>query len=65
MRRSFLLLLKKVQKELPEAAYIYSNKRDETIVRSQTKIPYGGSIDTLGGIIVENKEKTPQTRLSV
>jgi len=50
-------LLKKVQKELPEAAYIYSSKRDEKIVRSQTKIPYGGSIDTLGGIIVENKEK--------
>ncbi len=25
---------------------------------SQTKIPYGGTIDTLGGIIVENKERT-------
>jgi V/A-type H+-transporting ATPase subunit E len=50
-------LLKKVQQELPEAAYIYSNTRDEPIVRSQTNIPYGGSIDILGGIIVENKEK--------
>jgi V/A-type H+-transporting ATPase subunit E len=51
-------LLKNVGKELPNAAYIYSNTRDEPIVRSLTKIPYGGSIDTLGGIIVENKEKT-------
>jgi V/A-type H+-transporting ATPase subunit E len=51
-------LLKNAHKELPEAAYIYSNTRDEPIVRSLTKIPYGGSIDTLGGIIVENKEKT-------
>ena len=53
-------LLKKVKKELPEAATIYSNKRDEPLVRSQTNITYGGSIETLGGIIVENKEKTLQ-----
>lgn len=53
-------LLKKVHKELPEAATIYSNKRDEPLVRSQTTITYGGTIDTLGGIIVENKEKTLQ-----
>ena len=51
-------LLKKAQQELPEAAYIYSNTRDEPIIRAQTKIPYGGTIDTLGGIIVENKERT-------
>jgi len=51
-------LLKKAQQELPEAAYVYSNARDEPIIRAQTKIPYGGTIDTLGGIIVENKERT-------
>ena len=51
-------LLKKVEKELPEAASIYSNKRDEPVVRSQTKITYSGQIEVLGGIIVENKEKT-------
>jgi V/A-type H+-transporting ATPase subunit E len=51
-------LLKKVETELPEAAYIYSNKRDEAIVRAHTKISYGESIETLGGIIVENREKT-------
>jgi V/A-type H+-transporting ATPase subunit E len=53
-------LLKKIEKELPEAATIYSNKRDEPFVRSQASITYGGSIETLGGIIVENKEKTLQ-----
>jgi V/A-type H+/Na+-transporting ATPase subunit E len=53
-------LLKKVKKELPEAAHIYSNKRDEPFVRSYTKIPFSGRIETLGGIIVENKEKTLQ-----
>jgi V/A-type H+-transporting ATPase subunit E len=51
-------LLKKVEKELPEAAYVYSNKRDELTVLSQTKIEYGGQIEALGGIIVENREKT-------
>jgi V/A-type H+-transporting ATPase subunit E len=56
-------LLKKVEKELPEAAYVYSNKRDEPVVRSQTKITYGGQIEALGGIIVENKEKTMKVDL--
>jgi V/A-type H+-transporting ATPase subunit E len=51
-------ILKKTKTELPEAAYVYSNTRDETLIRSLTNIPYGGTIDILGGIIVENKEKT-------
>jgi V/A-type H+/Na+-transporting ATPase subunit E len=51
------ILLKKTKTELPEAAYVYSNTRDEALVRSLTNIPFGGTIDILGGIIVENKEK--------
>ncbi len=50
-------LLKEAKKELPEAAFVYSNKRDETLIRSLTDISYGGPIETIGGIIVENKEK--------
>lgn len=50
-------LLTKTKTELPEAAFVYSNTRDKHLIQSLTKIPYGGSIDTLGGIIVENKEK--------
>lgn len=53
-------LLKRVQEELPEAATIYSNARDEAFVRSQTRLTYGDTIDALGGIIVQNKEKTLQ-----
>lgn len=53
-------LLTRIQQELPEAATIYTNARDEAFVRSQTQITYDGTIDTLGGIIVENKEKTLQ-----
>jgi V/A-type H+/Na+-transporting ATPase subunit E len=51
-------LLNKIQKELPEATYIYSNKRDEATVRASSKLTYNGSINCLGGIIVENKERT-------
>jgi len=51
-------LLKKTEKELPKAAYVYSNKRDEAFLRSHTKISYGENIETRGGIVVENQEKT-------
>jgi V/A-type H+-transporting ATPase subunit E len=51
-------LLKRIKGELPEAAYIYSNKRDAPLVRSLSKLSYGGSIECLGGVIAENKEKT-------
>jgi V/A-type H+-transporting ATPase subunit E len=51
-------LLKSVKEELPEAAYIYSNKRDAPLVRSLSTLSYGGSIECLGGIVAENKDKT-------
>jgi V/A-type H+-transporting ATPase subunit E len=51
------ILLKKASQEFPEAAFIYSNPRDESLVRSLTKISYAGTIDTIGGIILENQEK--------
>ncbi len=51
-------LLKSIKEELPEAAYIYSNKRDAPLVQSLSTLSYEGSIECLGGIVVENKEKT-------
>ncbi len=51
-------LVKSLRNELPEAAVIYSNKRDEKSIRSLTNLAYGGSIECLGGLIAENKEKT-------
>ena len=51
-------LVRNIQKEMPEAAVIYSNKRDEPVVRSLTTLRYGGAIECLGGVIAENTEKT-------
>jgi len=51
-------LLAKAKKEMSEAVSIYSNKRDEEIVCSLSDLTYAGNIETIGGIIVENKDKT-------
>jgi V/A-type H+-transporting ATPase subunit E len=51
-------LLKRVREELPDAAYIYSHQRDETLIQSLSKIPYGSTIECIGGIVVENTDKT-------
>jgi V/A-type H+-transporting ATPase subunit E len=51
-------LLKKVKEEMPEAMYIYSNKRDEPLVRLLSKLTYEDNIDCVGGIVLENKERT-------
>jgi len=50
-------LLLQTKKELPEAAFVYSNKRDEAFIRSHSDLSYGGPIETIGGLIVENKEQ--------
>jgi V/A-type H+/Na+-transporting ATPase subunit E len=51
-------LLAKATKELPDAAYVNSNPHDAPIVRGLTTLTYSGTIDCLGGIIVENKDHT-------
>jgi V/A-type H+-transporting ATPase subunit E len=51
-------LLESIKEELPEAAFIYSNQRDAPLVRSLSTLSYGGSIECLGGIVVENTDKT-------
>lgn len=51
-------LLKKVKEEMPEAAVIYSNKRDEGLVRSLSRLTHGGTMECLGGIVVENTDRT-------
>jgi V/A-type H+-transporting ATPase subunit E len=51
-------LVRDIQKEMPEAAVIYSNKRDEAKVRSLSTLRYGGVIECLGGVIAENTDKT-------
>lgn len=51
-------LLNKVKKEMPEAVSIYSNKRDEELVRSLSDLNYAGNIESIGGIIAENIDGT-------
>lgn len=51
-------ILKKVNEEMPEAVYIYSNKREESLVRSLSKLTYEDNVECIGGIVVENKDKT-------
>ena len=51
-------LLNKVKKEMPEATSIYSNKRDEELVRSLSDLNYAGNIESIGGIIAENIDGT-------
>lgn len=51
-------LLQRASRELPSAATVSSNARDEPSVRSQTKLAYVEPIGCLGGIIVENADHT-------
>jgi V/A-type H+-transporting ATPase subunit E len=57
------VLMRQIQEELPEAALVYSNKRDETVVRKLSKLTYAGTIECVGGLIVENSEKTMKVDL--
>jgi V/A-type H+-transporting ATPase subunit E len=51
-------LIKNATHELPEAAFIFSNKRDEALVRSLCHLTYAGTIESNGGVVVENKDHT-------
>jgi V/A-type H+-transporting ATPase subunit E len=37
-------------------ARVFSAAKDESIVRSLTRLPYGGHIDCLGGVIIESAD---------
>jgi len=53
-----MALLAKATRELPDATYVSTNPRDAPTVRSLTTLTYAGTIDCLGGIIVENTDHT-------
>ena len=56
--KALISIISKAKKEMPEAVYVYSNKRDEQIVRTVSGLAYSGNVDCIGGIIVENSNKT-------
>jgi V/A-type H+-transporting ATPase subunit E len=47
-------LLEKAKKELPDAKFVYSRESDKELLGREK---FGGVIDCLGGVIVENADK--------
>jgi len=51
-------LLEKVHEELPDAVFVYTNTRDEPLIRRLSSLTFAGTLDCLGGIVVENQDRT-------
>lgn len=51
-------LCKKALKELPDAKYVYSSPHDKKSISSIKALSFAGSIESIGGIIMENPDKT-------
>lgn len=51
------VLISKASKEF-KRGYIYCNDKDAKFVMRKENLKFGGNIDCIGGIIVENEEKT-------
>ncbi len=51
-------LVEKAKKELPDAKFVYSNSKDEELASNMKNLKFGGVVDCLGGVIVENEDKT-------
>jgi V/A-type H+-transporting ATPase subunit E len=50
-------LAEKLLKENEQEGYrVYSNKDDEEMIKSLTKMPYAGNIDCIGGIVIESED---------
>jgi V/A-type H+-transporting ATPase subunit E len=47
-----------IDKHEAEGVRIYSTKDSESIIRKLSSLSYAGNINTLGGIILENEDKT-------
>ena len=50
------LLKRMLEKYRGQDYVVYSNKRDEEIVKKISKLQYGGNVDCMGGVILESKE---------
>lgn len=56
-------LVQKAKKELKDAKYVYSNSADKRVVEKMG-LEFAGTIDCLGGIIVENSDKSVRVNLT-
>ncbi len=50
-------LISRAKKELPSAKYVYSNKEDKALVQKLANgLAYRGTVDCLGGVVLEDKK---------
>ncbi|RZB31051.1 MAG: V/A-type H+/Na+-transporting ATPase subunit E [Candidatus Argoarchaeum ethanivorans] len=49
-----------LKKHATAGSRIYSNKKDKTLVERISKLEYAGSIDCLGGVVIESSDRTVQ-----
>ncbi|VVB90907.1 V-type proton ATPase subunit E [uncultured archaeon] len=47
-----------IEKNQANNSRISSNKKDEPVVRKLTKLTYSGEINCIGGVIIENENRT-------
>lgn len=50
-------LVEKAVKEIDDPAFVYANNKDKQFLLHSKKIKFNGTIDTIGGVIVENRKK--------
>jgi len=50
-------LVEKAVKEIDDPAFIYANNKDKQFLLYLKKVKFNGTIDTIGGVIVENRKK--------
>ncbi len=51
-------LVERAEKELEDAKFVYCAGRDKELVSDMKGLKFGGEIDCIGGVIVENSSKT-------
>ncbi len=50
-------LVEKAIKEIDDPTFVYANNKDKQFVLHLKNIKFNGTIDTIGGVIVENRKK--------
>jgi len=51
-------IVEKAKKELPDVKFVYCSEKDKEIVSSVKNLKFNGVIDCLGGVVVENENRT-------
>ena len=51
-------LVERAKKELPDAKFIYCNSKDKELVSGVKNLKFNGVVDCLGGVIIENEDRS-------